>query len=66
MAAQTRKPIEIDLSGIDLDGIKTFVQEGSGDSHGMQLGSVPPCVFPCSACTPCAACSTSTSIAPPR
>ena len=28
MAAQTRKPVEIDLSGIDMDEVKLFVQEG--------------------------------------
>lgn len=68
MAAQTHKPIEIDLSGIELEGIEVFVQEGAADTHGMSLGTVPPCAAcihpPCVA--PCTPCSTSTSIAPPR
>ena len=66
MAIQTRKPIEIDLSGIELEGIKLFVEEGASDTHGMSLGTVPPCVFPC-VVPPCVApCTSATSIAPPR
>ena len=64
MAVQTHKPIEIDLSDIELEGIKLFVQEGAADPHGMSLGTVPPCIPPCH--PPCAACSNATSIAPPK
>ena len=65
MTAQTHKSIEIDLNGVELEGIKLFVQEGESDTHGMSLGTVPPCI-PC-VHPPCVApCSSATSIAPPR
>ena len=51
MAAQTRKPIEIDLSGIDLENIKSFQEEGR-EAPAMAAATTPPppCVTPC-ACT---------------
>lgn len=63
MATQTRKPIEIDLTGIEIEGIKLFVQERAGDPTAMSVNPLPPCVFPC---VPCAACSSATSISPER
>lgn len=51
MAAQTRKPIEIDLSGIDLDSIKTFVQEEALEPPAMAAACLPPCVAPCATST---------------
>jgi len=47
MAAQTRKPIEIDLSGIDLEGMKLFVQEEARETPAMAAACLPPCVTPC-------------------
>lgn len=59
MANQTRKPIEIDLAGIEIEGIKLFVQEGAGDPAAMSVGPLPPCVFPC---IPCAHCTSAPSV----
>lgn len=53
MAAQTRKPIEIDLSGIDLEAIKTFVREEARETPAMAAATTPP--------PPCAFCSCTTS-----
>src|SRR5579864_843874 len=61
VAIQTRKPIEIDLSGIEIEGIQLFVQEGAHQIPAMELGTVPPCVYPC-VVPPCAACGSAPSI----
>ena len=50
MAVPTRRPIEIDLSGIDLEAIKLFVQEEAREMPAMAPACLPPCVTPC-ACT---------------
>lgn len=50
MAAQTRKPIEIDLSGIDLEGMKLFVQEEAREIPAMAAATTPP--PPCAFCNP--------------
>lgn len=49
MAAPTRKPIEIDLTGIDLESIKLFQEEGH-ETPAMAAATTPP--PPCAFCNP--------------
>src|SRR5579864_3688042 len=66
VAAQTRKPIEIDLTGIEIEGIKLFVQERTDEMPAMALSTTPP--PPCAFCNPppCVFCTSATSIASRR
>ena len=61
MAVQTRKPIEIDLSGIEIEGIKLFSEDGAYETPLMALSTTPP--PPCAFCNPppCVACTSTQS-----
>ena len=61
MATQTRKPIEIDLSGIDLESIKLFVQEKGYETPAMAAATTPP--PPCAFCNPPLCTSTQSNFA---
>ena len=49
MEVQTRKPVEIDLSGIEIEGIKLFSEEGAQETPLVAFPTTPPppCVTPC-------------------
>lgn len=61
MATQTRKPIEIDLSGIEIEEIQLFASEGRDEVPAMAASTTPP--PPCAFCNPppCVACGSAQS-----
>jgi len=61
MAIDNGKPIELDLTGIEMEEIKIFFQEGARGGPEMSAScQIAP--FPCFSCGSCCSCEPSSGI----